>query len=106
MPEKKPKPLQVELPNNIEPTYANFALVSHTASEIVLDMAQMLPNQPKIRVKSRIVMTPLNAKLFLRALQDNIAKYELKNGEIQLPGKSNDLVQQFFGGVKPPDSES
>ena len=105
MSESKQKPLSVELPANLEPVYANFSLISHTPSEIIFDLAQLLPNQPKARVKSRVVMTPLNAKLFLRALQDNLAKFESRYGEIDVPNRGDDLVKEFFGGVKPPEAE-
>ena len=101
----KSKPLNVELPNDLEPIYANFALISHSASEIIMDLAQMLPNQPQVRVKARTVFTPLNAKLLLRALQENLAKYEAAYGEIVVPGQGNNLAREFFGNVRPPDSE-
>lgn len=103
--EKKRKSLNVEMPSDLEPVYANFALLVHSPSEIIMDLAQALPNQPKVRVKSRVVMTPLNAKLLLRALQDNIAKYEAAHGEIKVPGQGDDLARAFFGGAKPPESE-
>ena len=98
--------LNVELPTNLDPIYANFALISHTPSEVIVDLAQMLPNQPKIRVRARVVMTPLNAKLTLRALQENLAKYEAAFGEIVVPGEGDDLVQAFFGGGQTPEQES
>jgi len=101
----KPQSLNVELPANLEPVYTNFALISHSPSEVIMDLAQMLPNQPQVRVKSRIVMTPLNAKLLMHALQDNLAKYEAAYGAITLPGKGDDLVRAFFGGQKPPETE-
>ncbi len=101
----RPKSINVELPANLEPIYANFALISHSPSEIILDLAQLLPNQPQVRIKTRVVMTPLNAKLLLRALQENLAKYETTFGEIMLPGQGDDLVRAFFGGVHPPDVE-
>lgn len=101
----KPKSLNVELPAGLEPIYANFVLISHSPSEIILDLAQMLPNQPQVRVKARVVVTPLNAKLLLRALQENLSKYEASFGEIALPGQSNDLAREFFGGVRLPDAE-
>jgi hypothetical protein len=97
--------LNIELPADLEPTYANFALISHTPSEVIIDLAQMLPNQPQVRVRSRVVMTPLNAKLMLRALQENLAKFETAYGDIQIPGQSDDLVRSFFGGKAPPDTE-
>jgi hypothetical protein len=101
----KPRSLNVELPSDLEPVYANFTLISHTASEVIFDLAQMLPNQPKVRVRSRVVMTPLNAKLTLRALQENLAKYEASFGEIMVPGESDDLVRSLFGTKPSPDTE-
>ena len=41
-----------------------------------------MPGVPKAKVKSRIIMTPQHAKRLLRALADNIAKYEASHGEI------------------------
>ncbi|MCJ7550383.1 MAG: DUF3467 domain-containing protein [Anaerolineae bacterium] len=100
-----PRSLNVEIPADLEPTYANFALISHTPSELVIDLAQMLPNQPKIRVRSRVVMTPLNAKLMLRALQDRLSRYEEAYGEIAVPGEGDDLARAFFAGQIPPETE-
>ncbi len=105
MSQPKPRSLNVELPAELEPVYANFAMISHTPSEVIVDLAQMLPNQPKIRVRSRIIMTPLNAKLTLRALQENLAKYEANYGEILVPGEGDDLVRSFFGTQPSPETE-
>ncbi len=101
----KPKALNVELPAALEPVYANFALITHSPSEIVFDLAQALPNQPQIRVRARVVMTPLNAKLLLRALQENLVKYEATYGEIALPGQGDDLARAFFGAARPPEGD-
>jgi len=105
MPKPAKRSLNVEVPGDLKPTYANFALISHTPSELVIDLAQMLPNQPKVRVCSRVVMTPLNAKLMLRALQDRLKRYEEAYGEVVVPGEGDDLVKAFFGGQKPPETE-
>lgn len=105
MSNSRPKALNVELPMNLEPVYANFALITHSPSEMVFDLAQALPNQPQIRVKARIVMTPFNAKLLLRALQENLAKYEAMYGEIVVPGQGEDLARAFFGTARPPEGE-
>lgn len=101
----KQKPLNVKLPSDLEPFYSNFAMISHTPSEIIVDFAQALPNQPEVRIKTRVVMTPLNAKLFMRALQENLAKYEKTFGEISTPGQGDDLTREFFSGVRPPGDE-
>ncbi len=99
----KPKSLNVELPGNLEPVYSNFALITHSPSEVIIDLAQTMPNHSQVRVKARVVMTPLNAKLLLRALQENLTKYESTFGEIVIPGEpGDDLARAFFGGVRPP----
>ena len=105
MDKPKSKSFSVELPANLESTYANFALISHSPSEMIFDFAQMLPNQPQVKVKARVIMTPLNAKLLLRALQDNLAKYESKFGEVAMPGDAGHLAREFFGGVRSPGGE-
>ena len=97
-PETPPHRVQVkiEVPANLDSTYANFALISHSPSEMILDFAQVLPQQPKARVHARVIMTPLNAKLVYNALGENIAKYEAQFGEIKLPRQGPSLAQQFF----------
>jgi len=97
---KEPKPTQinVELPATLEATYANMALISHTASEIIVDFASALPNKPSARINSRIVMTPMNAKLLLRALGENLSKFEEKFGEIRIP--DNVILDPNRGFVK------
>lgn len=77
--------LNIELPADLDATYANLALISHSTSEVIMDFARVMPNIPKARVYSRIVMTPMNAKLFLHALADNLQKFEANYGEIPMP---------------------
>ena len=82
---QQPPRINVELPANLEATYANLTLISHSVSEIIMDFARVMPNTPKARIYSRIVMTPMNAKLLHRALADNLNKFEEKYGEIKIP---------------------
>ncbi len=79
--------INIELPAELEAIYSNFAIINHSPSEIVVDFARLMPNVPKAKVHARIVLTPLNAKLLLKALQDNIAKYEAKFGEVRMPSE-------------------
>ncbi|MBN1956542.1 MAG: DUF3467 domain-containing protein [Anaerolineae bacterium] len=95
--------INIEMPPDLEATYANFAIISHTHSEIIIDFARVLPNMPKSRVHARIVMTPVHAKLLLQALQQNLERYESQFGEITPPSGGSDLAHQFFGGAKPPE---
>lgn len=67
-----------------EGVYSNFVIITHSASEFVLDFARMLPGAPKAKVFSRILMTPQHAKALLGTLQNNIQKFEAEHGEIKL----------------------
>jgi hypothetical protein len=95
--------INIEIPPDLDAVYANLAVISHSPSEIVIDFARVLPNTPRARVHARIITTPMHAKLLLRALEQNLERYEAQFGEIRLPPKGDDLAQQFFGGVKPPE---
>ena len=75
--------IQVELSEEMaQGTYANLAIISHSTSEFILDFIRVGPGAPKAQVKSRVILTPDNAKRLFFALQDNLAKYEeqLKGG--------------------------
>jgi len=96
--------VNVEIPADLEAVYANLAIIAHSPSEVIIDFAQILPNTPRARVRARILSTPLHAKLLLRALKENLERYEAQFGEITLPSGGDDLARQFFGGVKPPET--
>ena len=83
--DEKPTRINIELPANLEATYANLVIINHSASEIILDFARVMPNQSKSKIQSRVVMTPLNAKLLLRALTENLQRYESQYGAINIP---------------------
>ncbi len=66
-----------------EGTYANLAIITHSHAEFVIDFVNVMPGTPKSRVKSRIIFTPMHAKRFMKAMEDNIQRYEALNGKIQ-----------------------
>jgi len=84
MSEQKDKnQLNIELTEDVaEGTYSNLAIITHSSAEIVIDFIRVMPGVPKAKVKSRILMTPQHAKRLLRALSDNISKFESMHGEI------------------------
>ena len=83
---KKSHQIKIELDDNIgQGEYANFAVVTHSPAEFVMDYIRVLPGMTKSKVKSRIIMAPMHAKTLMMALQDNIKKYENKFGEIKVP---------------------
>ena len=78
--------IKVELPADLTPTYANFAIINHNYNEVIIDFAHVMANVPKTRVQTRIVMTPYHAKLLLGALSTNLSNYEKRFGEIKTKG--------------------
>jgi len=92
--------INIEIPAELEAVYSNFAIINHSPSEIVIDFARLLPNMPKAKVHARILMTPLNAKLVLRALQENLSKYEAKYGEVHLPSEAGFETQDRSIGFR------
>ncbi|MGX7666950.1 DUF3467 domain-containing protein [Flavobacterium pedocola] len=66
-----------------EGTYSNLAIINHSNTEFVLDFVSIMPGVPKAKVKSRIVLTPQHAKRLLRALGENIHRFEAAHGEIK-----------------------
>lgn len=78
--------LNIELSEEVaEGVYSNLAIISHSTTEFVVDFVRMVPNVPKAKVKSRILLTPTHAKRLMRALIDNVKKFEAQNGPIQEP---------------------
>ncbi len=97
--DKKQHQIKIELDDSIgQGEYSNFAVVTHSPAEFIMDYIRFLPGITKSKVKSRIIMAPMHAKTLMMALQDNIEKFEDKFGSIKVAKQSN-LKQ----GIKLPD---
>lgn len=80
----KPNQINIELDENIaQGIYSNLAIINHSQSEFVLDFISVMPGVPKSKVKSRIVLTPQHAKRLLKAIADNVQRFESMHGEIK-----------------------
>ena len=87
---------QVELPADVaQGDYANFAIITHSSSDFVLDFARVLPGVPKAQVKSRVILAPEHAKRLLMALQENIVRYEREFGPIKIPNQEPRTIDPF-----------
>lgn len=76
--------LNIEITEEIaEGQYANLAIITHSHAEFVIDFVNVMPGTPKSKVKSRIVMTPQHTKRFMKALMENVSRFEDANGDIQ-----------------------
>lgn len=89
---QQPNQLNIEISEEVaEGSYANLAIITHSHAEFVIDFVNVMPGTPKSKVKSRIILTPQHAKRFMKAINENISRYEAANGnitdleEIQLP---------------------
>jgi hypothetical protein len=75
--------MNIELTEDIAlGVYSNLAIITHSPAEMVCDFIQVMPGMPKGKVRSRVIMTPQNAKRFMKALIENIQKYEQNFGHI------------------------
>lgn len=98
---KNPQQLDIELSEEVaEGTYSNFAIITHSNSEFILDFVRLMPGVPKGRVKSRIILAPQHAKRLMLALNDNLSKFEDVFGEINLDdfGPHGGGIPLNFGG--------
>ena len=89
--------INIELPEDVaEGTYSNLAIITHSNSEFIIDFIRIMPGVPKAKVKSRVLLTPQHAKRLLKALKDNISKYESVNGTIE--DTEVNAIPMNFGG--------
>jgi len=84
MEEEKENQLNIELTEEIATgIYSNLAIITHSKDEFITDFVQMMPGIPKALVRSRVIMNAANAKKVMRALEENIRKYEQTFGVIE-----------------------
>lgn len=100
---KPPKGQQINIElgeKEAEGTYSNLAIITHSPAEFIIDFTRVVPGVPKAKVYSRIITTPQHAKMLLKALKENVDKFENRFGEIKI-----DLPNQHFGFVPPKTEE-
>ena len=93
--------LNIELTEEIaEGNYSNLAIINHSPSEFVVDFIQIMPGISKAKVRSRVILTPQHAKRLMKALTDNVNKFENQHGDIKDidPGAG---IPINFGGPTP-----
>lgn len=96
---KNPNQINIELSEEVaQGVYSNLAVITHSASEFVIDFVRIMPGIPKAQVKSRIILTPEHAKRLVGALEDNLAKYEVVHGKIKDVKGSAPVLPMAFGG--------
>lgn len=100
--QKKGQQLNIELnEETAEGIYSNLAIITHSPSEFVCDFVRVMPGMPKARVMTRVILTPQHAKRLLRALSDNVSKFESQHGPIKEGQGFEQMFPMNFGGPKP-----
>jgi hypothetical protein len=82
---EQPAPQQVQIKadeKELQGLYANLAMINHTAEEFTLNFIYMFPNVPQGKLLASIIVSPGHAKRLLRALEENIGRYEAQFGAI------------------------
>lgn len=96
---KQKNQLNIDLSEEVaQGVYSNLAIITHSSAEFVVDFVRIMPGVPKAQVKSRVILTPEHAKRFMKALQDNVAKYESVHGEIKNTKGGGPSMPMNFGG--------
>lgn len=100
------KKITISVPEDLSARYVNMSYISHTPQEFVLDFASILPGIPEPKINTRLVFSPLGAKLLLQALNENVRRFESHFGEIKIP-IGHSLADQLFrsSGAKEPPEE-
>jgi hypothetical protein len=87
---KNTKKMEIKITDEIlRGVYANNMAVAHTREEFILDFINIFP--PTGIVNARIVISPGHMKRIIRALNDNVLRYESKFGEIREAPEPQDL---------------
>jgi hypothetical protein len=70
--------------------YANYLRIGHTPTEFILDFC-LIEGSPNAHSLSRVIISPIQIKSFLAAIQENVRRYE-ESFHIVLP----DNIDAFF----------
>ena len=63
--------------------FCNLVMFHHTAEEFTLQFIYVFPNVPQGKLASSVIVSPGHAKRILRALSENISRYEAQYGPIR-----------------------
>jgi hypothetical protein len=81
-----PRPTtSLEVPAELQPVYANLVRIAHSPADMVLDFAHLLPGESRARIGSRILMSPLSAKLLHKPWAKTWRVTKPPFGEIKVP---------------------
>lgn len=62
--------------------YSNLVVVHHNAEEFTLNFIYMFPTMPQGKLVASLIVSPMHAKRLMRALEENVARYEAQFGKL------------------------
>ena len=63
--------------------YSNLVMIHHNAEEFTMQFIYIFPNVAQGKLVSSLILSPGHAKRLLRALGENITRYEAQFGPIR-----------------------
>ena len=81
-PEGPLKGIEIQVDSQIVARFCNQVMIGHDPESFELRFIYIAPGSPKGILQSHVILTPQHAKRLLRALADNIHRYEARFGEI------------------------
>jgi hypothetical protein len=93
---EQPKPEQPQLQikadeKELQGFYSNLVMIHHNAEEFTLNFIYVFPNAPQGKLMASAIVSPGHAKRLLRALTENVSRYEAQFGPIpETPGGSTE----------------
>lgn len=85
------KQLQIKVKEeDLKGVYSNLMQIVHTSDEFILDYFFVSP--PQGVLASRVILSPHHCKKMVKALGDNLAKYEEKFGKIEEAGDDKSSI--------------
>ena len=99
--DEQPKPQQQQLQikadeKELQGLYSNLVMIHHNAEEFSLNFIYVFPNVPQGKLLSSVIVSPAHAKRLMRAMAENISRYEAQFGSIpETPGGGQEPTVGF-----------
>ncbi|MBU1241271.1 DUF3467 domain-containing protein [Myxococcota bacterium] len=78
---KFPFPIEID-EQTASGSYANIFMANHTENEFFMDFAFLGPGAKKVKVHSRVIITPKQMERFAMMVNESVRKYEESYGPI------------------------
>jgi hypothetical protein len=80
---RKQQRISISITEEVEKgVYINQAIIGHSQKEFIIDLGFLAPPGNKIKIQTRVITNPIDAKIIYLFLKENIEKYEKRFGAI------------------------